>query len=209
MKITKLEQSGFIFEAKNGHKLGIDIGRLTPLENITKGMVDSLLISHLHGDHFSEDHIKKINPEKLFLNQECISLIGNIVSKSKIVQIKSSDRVYVEKIKVSAFEVDHGPNTKIVPKENFGFLIDIDGEKVYFGGDIFYPTGLDVSKLDVDYALIPVGGFYTFGPKEAVSFAKKFKKIGKVVPMHYEKVTETRDQFKEIAIASSLNVAIL
>ena len=35
-----------------------------------------------------------------------------------------------------------------------------------------------------DVALLPVGGFYTMGPKEA-SFAAKWLNAKKVIPMHY------------------------
>ena len=47
----------------------------------------------------------------------------------------------------------------------------------------------------MDLALLPVGTFYTFGPEEAFNFAKKFKKIGKIISMHYDKTPETHNQF--------------
>ena len=70
-----------------------------------------------------------------------------------------------------------------------------NGDSVYFAGDMFYPSGMGVSELEVAMALLPVGGFYTFGPEEAVAFAKSFKKIGKVLPMHYHKNPETKEEF--------------
>jgi len=33
---------------------------------------------------------------------------------------------------------------------------------------MFYESGIDVSELEVDITLIPVGAFYTFGPKEVL-----------------------------------------
>jgi L-ascorbate metabolism protein UlaG (beta-lactamase superfamily) len=86
------------------------------------------------------------------------------------------------------------------PRENFGFLIEVDDKKVYFAGDMYYSSGIDVSNLEVDIALIPVGTFYTFGPREAVAFSREFKKIGKVVPMHYEKTPESAEEFIKLAI---------
>jgi L-ascorbate metabolism protein UlaG (beta-lactamase superfamily) len=84
-------------------------------------------------------------------------------------------------------------------------LFEIDGKKVYFGGDIFYPSGMDVTNLEVDSALIPVGTFYTFGPQEALGFAKQFRRIGKVIPMHYQKNPETREEFIKLAVAEGFN----
>ena len=47
--------------------------------------------------------------------------------------------------------------------------------------------------------MIPVGGYYTFGPGEALDFAKSFKKICKIISMHYEISPETKEQFFELA----------
>ncbi len=104
---------------------------------------------------------------------------------SEIIKVKVGDTIKIDNMTVQFFDVDHGPNATLKPKENFGFLIEADGKKVYFAGDMYSPSGLDVSGLEVDVALLPVGGHYTFGPKEAVEFAKRFKKTGQVLPMHF------------------------
>jgi L-ascorbate metabolism protein UlaG (beta-lactamase superfamily) len=64
---------------------------------------------------------------------------------------------------------------------------------------------MDVKTLDVDILLLPVSGFYTFGPEEALAFAKQFGKVGKVWPMHYETKPETREQFIKLAIKAGFN----
>ena len=205
MRITKLEQSGFIIEADNGYKIGIDIGSYTPTEKLHRGMVDAMLISHLHGDHFSIPQIKKLSPKKLYLNRECIELLGEEEIGSEIIKIAVGDSVDIEGFKVLFFDVDHGPNVTLKPQENFGFLIEVDNKKIYFAGDMFYSSGIDVSDLEVERALIPVGTHYTFGPKEALELASKFKHIGNITPMHYEKTPETREEFIRLAIAEGFN----
>lgn len=195
MKITKYEQSGFIIESDKGYKLALDIGVYTPVEKLKDIGADFVIVSHIHGDHFSVPHIKSLDPEKLFINSECLESLGEEVIEADIQVIKSGEVVQFGDFKVTVFDVDHGPNVKIVPRENFGFLFEVDDKKIYFGGDIFYPSGVDVSALEVDFAFIPVGGFYTFGPEEAASFVTTFKKIGEIIPMHYEKTPETKDVF--------------
>jgi L-ascorbate metabolism protein UlaG (beta-lactamase superfamily) len=64
---------------------------------------------------------------------------------------------------------------------------------------MFHVSGMDVTKLDVDVALIPVGTFYTFGPEEALDFVKTFGSIKKIIPIHYEKTPDTLDKFIELA----------
>ncbi|MBP9711560.1 MAG: MBL fold metallo-hydrolase [Candidatus Pacebacteria bacterium] len=205
MKLTKFEQSGFIFETENGFRLALDIANKTPMEKLDGVACDAMLVSHIHGDHFSLDQIKKLSPKKLYLNAECIETLGEETLPFEVVQIKDGEIINIGDIKVQIFNVDHGPNVSSPLKENFGFLIEVDGKKVYFAGDMFYSSGIDVSKLEVDIALIPVGTFYTFGPQEALDFVKQFKKVGNVIPMHYEKILETREQFIRLAVAESIN----
>ncbi|MEK7184871.1 MAG: hypothetical protein AAB683_01920 [Patescibacteria group bacterium] len=92
---------------------------------------------------------------------------------------------------------------KVRPKENFGFLIEVvdannNIKKIYFAGDMFDISGIPVTDLEVDYALIPIVTFYTFGPKEALIFVKQFKKVGEVIPMHYQKLPEMKREWEEI-----------
>ena len=228
MKITKYEQSGFLVETESGFRLAFDIGNKTPIEKINNdgGIcdIDALLISHIHGDHFDISNIKKISPKNLYLNAECLEewekvngeekspeTKDNLDQKDdtndsiKITKIKSGDSIMVGDISVRYFTVDHGPNIS-APVENLGFILEADGQKIYFAGDMFYEPGLniasgieDISDMEVEYLLLPIGTFYTFGPDEAFTFAKKFKHIGKIIPMHYDKTPETRDAFIELA----------
>ncbi len=200
MYITQPEQSGCLIKANSGFTLALDIGSYTPLEKLEGVTVDAMLISHLHGDHFSIPHIKKINPKKLYLSRECIELLGEEDISAEIVEVKAGDTTQIGDISVSVFDVDHGPNVKVRPKENFGFLLTVDEEKVYFSGDMFYPSGISVVDLEVDCALIPVGGFYTFGPEEAFQFVKSFKNIKHVLPMHFEKTPETKEEFLKLLV---------
>ena len=204
MKITKLEQSGFILETESGYRLALDIGSMTPVEKLSGQKIDAMLVSHVHGDHFSVPQIKVLVPKKIYLGSECIETLGEETLSSKIIEASVGDTLNIDGNEVIFFDVDHGPNVSKKPRENFGFLIKIDGQKIYFAGDMFYESGIDVSNLEVDYALLPVGTFYTFGPEEAVAFAKKFKNIKNVVPMHSRKEIQTVNRFLELAKTAGL-----
>jgi len=198
MSLTKFEQSGFILETKKGFRLAFDIGNKTPIEklDIVKP-VDAFLVSHIHGDHFYLENIKKLSPKNLYLNHECLEAIGEENLSAKITEVKSGDSFLIDEIKVTYFTVDHGPNIS-APVENLGFLFEVENQTIYFAGDMFYESGVDVTNLEIDIALLPVGTFYTFGPQEAFDFAKKFKRVGKIVSMHYEKTPETKGQFLQL-----------
>ncbi len=198
MKITKFEQSGFILETEKGFRLAFDIGNKTPIEKLAGVSVDAILVSHIHGDHFSLPQIKTLVPKKLYINNECKEVIGEEVLLFEIVEVRTGDTITIDNVMIQLFNVDHGPNVSVPLQENFGFLITVDSKTIYFAGDMFHPSGIDVMNLEVDYALIPVGTFYTFGPEEAFAFAKAFKKIGKIISMHYENKPETHNQFLEL-----------
>ncbi len=201
MKITRFEQSGLLIESSTGKTLAVDIAAYTPMEKLEGVSADAMIVSHIHGDHFSIDHIQKIAPKKLYLGSECVEALQGEPLASEIIEVKAGGVIDIEGIKITPFEVDHGPNASKKPRENFGFLFENDGDSIYFAGDMFYPSGIDVSLLEVKTVLLPVGGFYTFGPTEAVAFAKQFGKIGEVLPMHYENSPETKDEFIKLAQA--------
>ncbi|EOC99279.1 metal-dependent hydrolase [Caldisalinibacter kiritimatiensis] len=90
-----------------------------------------------------------------------------------------------------------------------GFLIEIDGKKVYHAGD----TGLtmDMKLLEdenIDVALIPIGGNYTMDIIDAVK-AVDFIKPKLVVPMHYNTfpiIEANPEEFKEKVKNSEVKV---
>jgi len=199
MNLTKFEQSGFILETQKGFRVAFDIGNKTPIEKLdTVKPVDAFLVSHIHGDHFDIENIKKLSPKNLYLNHECLEAVGEENLSAKITEVKSGDSFLIDEIKVTYFTVDHGPNIS-APVENLGFLLELENQTIYFAGDMFYESGLDVTNLEVDIALVPVGTFYTFGPQQAFDFARKFKRIEKIIAMHYENAPETRGKFLELA----------
>lgn len=204
MRLTKFEQSGFIFEADNGFRLALDIANKTPLSKLAGVQCDVMLVSHIHGDHFSPEHINALSPAKLYINQECQDSLTEDTLPCEIVTIKEGDILDIGGIHTQVFSVDHGPNVNPL-KENYGFLLSADNQSVYFAGDMFYPSGIEVSTLEVTKALLPVGTFYTFGPEEAAIFAKQFKRIGNIIPMHYEKKPETREEFIKLVRQAGLN----
>lgn len=212
MKIIKFEQSGFIIEADSGYKLALDIGNKTSVEKFIGLSVDAMIVSHVHGDHFSLEQIKTLNPKKLYLNYECIESLGEESLAGEIIKTKVDDELVIGDFKVVFFDVDHGPNVSAPLAENFGLLITVDEQKIFFCGDMYAPSGVSVEDLEVDYLLLPVGGHYTFGPQEAFDYAKQFKKVGTVVPMHYERNNFIdpirKDEFVELA-KNLFNIEVL
>ena len=69
-----------------------------------------------------------------------------------------------------------------------GFIIEADGKKIYHAGDTTVMADMEIiSELyQPEYALLPVGGRFTMGPREAAYAVTKYlKSVKHVFPMHY------------------------
>ena len=199
MTLNFYEQSGCILEAGDGFRLAWDIASFTPIENLAGiAPLDAMLVSHIHSDHFSQEHIELLKPKKLYLNQQCMEAFKPIEGvETQLVTSSCSYDIHPQ-IEVSYFDADHGPNATQPLRENHGFLIQAEGQKIYFAGDMYNPSGIDVSDLEVEYALLPIGTHYTFGPQEAIDFSKRFEGIQKLVPIHFSIKPQTKTEFDQL-----------
>lgn len=121
MRITKLDQSGFLVE-KVGRGLVID-----PVEFDHKlpSMVnlDAIVITHLHGDHFQPEVLKKLMAENP--GTEIFTTADNVENIEGAKVAKDGDRVRVGKFDLEFYGGEHAEIVKgQVPCENIGVLVD-------------------------------------------------------------------------------------
>jgi len=142
---------------------------------------DLICITHSHYDHFSPDDIAKILKKETFL----IGATGT-VNKIKIGEkreIKPGEEVNLGWVKVKGVPA-YNINKNFHPKaSNFlGFLIEIEGNKIYIAGDTdFIP---EMEEISADIAILPVGGTYTMTAEEAANAVNTIKpKIA--IPYHF------------------------
>ncbi len=142
---------------------------------------DLILITHDHYDHCSPDDVKKVQGEKTVIVtiKACADkLKGNV----KIV--KPGDTIEPLKgVKVTAVP-SYNIQKQFHPrgKGYVGFVVDVDGVKVYHAGDTDFID--EMKDLKVDIALMPVGGTYTMSWEEAQKAVNTFKpKVA--IPMHW------------------------
>ncbi len=71
--------------------------------------------------------------------------------------------------------------------EPCSFLIEMGGKTVFHAGDtaLFNDLSLVADEADIDAALLPVGGTFTMGVKDAVK-AMRLLRARVMVPMHYD-----------------------
>jgi L-ascorbate metabolism protein UlaG (beta-lactamase superfamily) len=139
-----------------------------------------ILITHDHYDHCSPDDVKKIQgPDTVIVTVPAAAakLSGTIQT------IRIGDKIEVKGVPIEAVPA-YNIDKRFHPKEagNVGFIVTIEGQRVYHAGD----TDLipEMSAYKVDVALLPVSGTYVMTAAEAVEAAKAIKpKL--IIPMHY------------------------
>ena len=141
---------------------------------------DLILVTHEHFDHCSPEDIAKI--------QQSGTVI--ITEKDSAKKLSGDVRVMTpgERLLLNGLAIEAIPayntNKDFHPKANgwLGFIIDMDGVRIYHAGDSDYIP--EMKDLDVDIALLPVSGTYVMNADEAVEAALAIKP-GLAIPMHY------------------------
>ena len=175
-KLHWLGHASFKIISSAGTAVYIDPFRLN--ENAQKA--DVIFCTHPHYDHFSPEDIAKIaKPDTVVV---CNASCEQEVTAKKI-SVHPGDKGEVYGI---GYETVPAYNLKIPNhrKElgHTGFILTIDGEKLYHAGDTDAVPELENIRADI--ALLPVGGTYTMDAKQAAVLAAK---IGAqiTVPMHF------------------------
>ncbi|MFH1368824.1 MAG: MBL fold metallo-hydrolase [Elusimicrobiota bacterium] len=168
--------------------------------NIKKDSIPAeiILISHHHFDHCSPDNIRKI------LSENTTILASRLAAKD-LSMFKGRVEIMLpgEKRKLNDTEILAVPayNTKpnLHPRGNdgLGFIISVNGQKIYHAGD----TDLipEMSNIKCDIALLPVSGTYVMTPEEAADAAAAIKP-GLAIPMHYGSTVGTMEDAQKFCI---------
>ncbi len=145
---------------------------------------DYILVTHEHGDHFDKEAIKTLTKEgtKLVTNKRCADMLGygDIMA--------NGDNMMLGDIKVEAvpaYNTTEG-HLQFHPKgRDNGFILTIDGLRVYIAGDTE-----DIPEMDnlgkIDIAFLPCNQPYTMTTDQLVSAAKRIKP-SVLFPYHFGK----------------------
>lgn len=133
-----------------------------------KTPADIVLITHEHYDH---NGIDKIIPA-----DRCIVIRSKDALANGIYQSFYEFGVSVEA--VPAYNSHHKK------EECVGYLINVDGITIYHAGDTdLIPEMAELKNKNIDYALLPIDGFYTMSPEDAAKTAELID-AKRLIPMH-------------------------
>lgn len=183
---------------------------IDPFQVESDRQADIILVSHSHYDHCSVEDIAKLAKPSTVIVTEAES--AEKLSSAKLCKdiriVKPGDSLTVSGILIEAVAAYNVDKT-FHPKEKgwLGFIVTIDGVRVYHAGDTDLIPEMD--GMSVDIALLPVSGTYVMTAEEAVDAAKRIKP-GTAIPMHYNSIVGTDEdamKFKQ-ALEGTCEVVI-
>ncbi len=157
---------------------------------------DLILFTLSHFDHLSHDdvrHVQKKDTVIVTTKDSASNLKGDI----RI--IKPGDKITFDDIDIQAIPA-YNIGKNYHPKVNgwVGFIVTISGKRIYHAGDT--DAIIEMKKLNVDVALLPVGGTYTMTAEEAAEIANEFKPAS-AIPMHWGTIVGSKadaEKFKKL-----------
>ncbi|HDD26471.1 MAG TPA: metal-dependent hydrolase [Acidilobales archaeon] len=148
------------------------------------GKVDYVIVTHDHGDHFGETlELMKVSPKAKFIG---------IFELAQYVEERFSGRSVGANI---GGPIDLGEGFEVILTPAYhssskgsptGVVIKVNDYSIYHAGDtgLFAEMSLIGELYKPKIALLPIGGHFTMGPKEAAK-AIELLKPKVVIPMHY------------------------
>ncbi len=153
---------------------------------------DIILVSHEHFDHCDPFDIGTIVGRtfaQVVAPPEALKKL-DVPPRSRV-SAREGDSFELMGIHIDVVEARHPQSTHAV-----GFIVRGDGNSVYFAGDTYqFPA---MNRIDVDVALLPIGGTYTMDMLSALTALKQLR-TRMVVPMHYNTFKEIRASPEEFA----------
>jgi L-ascorbate metabolism protein UlaG (beta-lactamase superfamily) len=155
--------------------------------------VDAMLISHAHFDHIHDavPLAKKFKPKVIAIFETCVWLASKGVENCSGMN-KGGTQDVVAGVKATMTHAVHSCGIQdgdqiIYGGEAASYVLHFpDGRVLYFAGDtnVFSDMQLIEKLYHPELAFLPIGDFYTMGPREA-AMACRLLNVKQVIPMHF------------------------
>ena len=170
--------------------------------------VDAMLITRGHDDHIADALAiaKKFKPQVVAIFEVGGWLEGKGVKN--VIAIDKGGTTKVGEVEVTMVHAVHSSSIRegkklIYGGDPAGFVVRLPGGlTVYHAGDtaVFGDMKLIAELYAPEVAMLPIGDFYTMGPREA-ALAVRLLNVKHVIPMHYGTfpvLTGTPEELKKL-----------
>jgi L-ascorbate metabolism protein UlaG (beta-lactamase superfamily) len=170
-------------------------------------MIQYILLSHGHGDHISDAvPVAKKHKSNVVAIYELAAFVHGEGAEN-ITGMNIGGTVQLDDVAVTMVEAKHstgaeGKNGAQYAGVAAGFVLTVnDGPVLYHAGDttVFSDMKLIRELYRPELTMLPIGGFYTMGPKEA-AMAAQFLEPKAILPIHFGTfplLSGTPDQLSE------------
>lgn len=170
--------------------------------------VDAMLITHGHSDHIDDALAiaKKFKPQVVAIYETAAWFEGKGVKN--VIGIDKGGTTKVGEIEVTMVHAVHSNGIRegkkiIYGGDPAGYIVRLPGGlTIYHAGDtaVFGDMKLIAELYAPEVAMLPIGDFYTMGPREA-AMAIRLLNVKRVIPMHYGTfpvLTGTPEELKKL-----------
>ncbi|HLY39585.1 MAG TPA: metal-dependent hydrolase [Terracidiphilus sp.] len=154
--------------------------------------IEYVLLTHGHGDHISDAApVAKQHGSKVVAIYELAAFVGSKGVKDTI-GINMGGSVELNDVLATMVDAKHSAGAEDEKGVHYtgvaaGFVIQVkDGPVLYHAGDttVFGDMKIIAELYHPEVAMLPIGGFYTMGPKEA-AVAVRLLSAKVVLPIHF------------------------
>ncbi len=158
---------------------------------------DVLLVTHGHGDHLGDaiELARRFKPVWPTIHECSLwAAAQSPESTDRIVGMNKGGTVEAAGLRVTMTSADHSAgdwnpqaNVPLYLGEPAGFVVEVEnGFRFYHAGDtnVFGDMRLIGELYRPELAILPIGGHYTMGPREA-ALAVELLGVKHVLPIHY------------------------
>jgi L-ascorbate metabolism protein UlaG (beta-lactamase superfamily) len=171
---------------------------------------DLVLVTHDHGDHLSARDIAAVSTPATVVAgpAEVAKKVSGRAVTLTIGQTTTLAGVAVTPVPAYNTNKFTSPGVLFHPPGDgkLGYIIELDGRRIYHAGDTDAIAEMD--GITVDVALIPVSGTYVMTAEEAAR-ACTMLRAALVIPMHYGTLVGSVDDARRFAGLCPLPVEIL
>jgi L-ascorbate metabolism protein UlaG (beta-lactamase superfamily) len=166
-------QSAFRIRSESGRAVFIDPWHVSA----SAGPADLILVTHPHGDHYDRKAIAGLR------KQGTVIVLPRSCAGEGQTGISAGESLSVGAMRVSGVAA-YNQVKRFHPKSSswLGYLIEVDGVRVYHAGDT--DVIAEMRGLKPDIALLPIGGLFAMDWRAGVE-AARILKATLSIPMHY------------------------
>ena len=187
-----------------------------PKKFVLPAKIHYILLTHGHGDHISDAApvAARHNSTVVAIYELAAYLVNKGVAHT--IGMNLGGTVQLDDVAVTMVEAKHSSGAQDEAGTHYvgvaaGFVLAIaDGPVFYHAGDtaVFSDMKLIRELYQPEVAMLPIGGHFTMGPKEA-ALAARFLGAKTILPIHYGTVPQLKGTPEELAALVDFSVHVV